>query len=72
MSSSIFEDELVALRSKFAQLEAKQKIQRMGQKMKKEFMKVQQAMEKRDRETEKKQMLAVLENEKRERENSGG
>jgi hypothetical protein len=72
MSSSNFEDELVALRSKVAQVEAEQKIQRMGQKMKKELMKMQQAMEKRDRETEKKEletkfekMEAALTNEKR-------
>jgi hypothetical protein len=74
MSSSTFEDELVALRSKVAQLETKQKIQRMGQKMQKELMKVQQSMEKRDRETEKKElemkttfqkMEAAFENERR-------
>jgi hypothetical protein len=74
MSSSKFEDELVALRSKVAQLEAKQKIQRMGQKMEQELMRMQQAMDKRDRETEKKglemkttfeKMEAALGNEKR-------
>jgi hypothetical protein len=56
MSSSKLEDEMAALRSKVAQLEAKQKIQRMGMKMQKELMKMQQAMAKRDRETEKKEL----------------
>jgi hypothetical protein len=42
-----------------AQLEAKHKIQRMG--MRKELIKVQKAMEKRDRETEKKELEAKIE-----------
>jgi hypothetical protein len=56
MPSSKSEDEMAALRSKVAQLEAKQKIQRMGMKMQKELMKMQQAMAKRDLEAEKKEL----------------
>jgi hypothetical protein len=56
MPSSKSEDEMSALRSKVAQLEATQKIQHMGMKMQKELMKMQQAMAKRDLETEKKEL----------------
>jgi hypothetical protein len=59
MSSSKSEEDMAAVRRKVAQLEAKQKIQRMG--MRKELIKVQQAMEKRDRETEKKELEAKIE-----------
>jgi hypothetical protein len=69
MSSSKSEKELAALRSKVAQLEAKQKIQRMG--IKKELMKMQQAIDKRDREkkleTKIEKIEAALENERRDR-----
>jgi hypothetical protein len=50
---------MTAVRREVAQLETKQKIQRMG--MRKELMKVQKAMEKRDRQTEKKELEAKIE-----------
>jgi hypothetical protein len=59
MSSSKSDEDMAAVRRKVAQLEAKQKIQRIG--IKKELIKVQQAMEKRDRETEKKELEAKIE-----------
>jgi hypothetical protein len=70
MSSNKSGEELAVLQSKVAQLEAKQKIQCMGQKMK-ELMK---ALEKRIQEIEKKEMetkfekiQAALENERRDK-----
>jgi hypothetical protein len=61
MSSSKSDEDMAAVRRKVTQLEAKQQIQRMGHKMQKELIKVQQAMEKRDRETEKKELEAKIE-----------
>jgi hypothetical protein len=51
MSGSKSDEDMAAVRRKVAQLEATQKTQRMG--MRKGFVKVQQAMEKRDRETDR-------------------